>query len=252
MSPSIDDGSVLEALRCAQASWLAYFDAAALPAEAAAARFTLVDALTRGSNAAIVVDQSDLRIVAFRGTDECADWWTNLNILFRKAAWGRVHRGFCLAAERFWPDVQRHVREARSDGRRVWVTGHSLGGAIAVLAAGKLLADEADAVEGLCTFGQPPVGGRTFRVNCNRVLGERYLRIVNHTDSIVEQGLFCEHAGRLWYFDADGRLHHDMSFRRSLRDMWAANRRLGGLYMFGAHNMKKEYLPLLELQLTSR
>lgn len=250
MAPPLSDRPVLEALRCAQASLLAYLEADALAANAPASGFTVVDALTRGPNAVIVVDHQDgLRIVAFRGTDEYADWWTNLNILLRKSAWGRVHRGFCLAAECFWPEVHHHVREGRSQGRRVWVAGHSLGGAIAVLAAAKLLAEDADTVAGLCTFGQPAVGSRSFRIQCDRVLGERYVRVVNHTDTVVDKSLFSRHAGRLWYFDADGRLHHDMSFRRSLRDMLAANNRFGGLYMFSTHNMQ-EYLPLLESQLT--
>jgi triacylglycerol lipase len=242
--PIVSD-SAGEAFRCARACVLAYLDAQPLADQAAAAGFGVVDIIVRGTNAAVVLDQPNVRVIAFRGTDEYADWRTNLNILFRAIAWGRVHRGFCDAAASFWPEIGRHVADARANGRRVWVTGHSLGGAIAVLAAAKLLCEDTESVEGLCTFGQPPVGGRTFRMNCDRVLGERYVRVVNHTDTVVDKALFCEHAGRLWYFDAAGQLHHEKSFRRALGDMLAANRRLGGLYMFSAHNMKL-YLPLLE------
>jgi hypothetical protein len=78
-------------------------------------------------------------------------------------------------------------------------------------------------------------------------LRQRYVRVVNHTDTVVDTALFCEHARRLWYFDTAGRLHHQKSFRRALGDMLAANRKLGGLYMFSAHDMK-QYLPLLEAQ----
>jgi hypothetical protein len=76
------------------------------------------------------------------------------------------------------------------------------------------------------------------------VLGTRYMRIVNHTDSVVGGGLFS-HAGHLWYFDTGGTLHFTVKpFVQGVRDEWKANQMLGGLYMFGAHSMRL-YLPLL-------
>jgi triacylglycerol lipase len=234
-----------QAFRCAQASWLAYLEADTLPAACAATGFTLREALTRGCHAAIVLDRDDTRIIAFRGTNEAADWWTNLNVLFRRTAWGLAHRGFCDAAGLFWPDVDQQVQSAAGEERRVWFSGHSLGGAMATVAAARLLTTNEHAVEGLCTFGQPPVGGGKFRRNCDRVLGARYLRIVNHTDSVVGGGFFS-HAGTLWYFDTGGQLHYGSKpFVQGVRDEWKANRMMGGLYMFGAHGMK-QYLPLLD------
>jgi triacylglycerol lipase len=242
---SVDEPLRSEAFRCAQAAWLAYLESSELAAESAAAGFVLRDSLERRSHAAIVLDRDDVRIVAFRGTDEAADWWTNLNILFRRTAWGIAHRGFWDATDLFWPGVQRHVQDAVVEGRRVWLSGHSLGGAMATIASARLLCENERAVDGLCTFGQPPVGGGKFRRNCDRVLGTRYVRIVNHTDSVVDGGLFS-HAGHLWYFDTGGRLHlTSKPFVQSVRDQWKANEMLGGLYMFGAHGMK-QYLPLLE------
>lgn len=243
MSP--DDPQRSQAFRCAQAAWLAYFESSDLTEECAAAGFTLLDSLKRRSHAAVVLDRDDIRIVAFRGTDGAADWWTNLNILFRRTPWGIAHRGFWDATGLFWPEVHAHVRSAIAAGRRVWLSGHSLGGAMATIAAARLLAENEQAIDGLCTFGQPPVGGGRFRRNCDRVLGTRYMRIVNHTDSVVGGGLFS-HAGHLWYFDTGGRLHFTSKpFVQGVRDEWKANELLGGLYMFGAHSMKL-YLPLLE------
>ncbi len=235
------------AFRCAQASWLAYLDGAHLVEECARASFTLRLSLTRGSHAALVLDRDDMRIVAFRGTDQAADWWTNLNVLFRRTAWGIAHRGFWDATGLFWPEVDQLVQSAAADDRRIWLSGHSLGGAMATVAAARLLAANERAIDGLCTFGQPPVGGGRFRRNCDRVLGTRYLRIVNHTDSVVGRGFFS-HAGKLWYFDTSGRMHYQSKpFVQGVRDQWRANQMLGGLYMFGAHGMQ-QYLPLLERQ----
>lgn len=245
VAAAVDDRLRAQAFVCAQAAWLAYLDVRDLERESAQAGFTLRDALARRSHAAVVLDRDDVRIVSFRGTDDAADWWTNLNILFRRTPWGIAHRGFWDATSLFWPDVQRHVLDAAAGGRRIWLTGHSLGGAMATLAASRLLCENERAIDGLCTFGQPPVGGGKFRRTCDRVLGQRYLRIVNHTDSVVGGGFFS-HAGRLWYFDTSGTLHLDRKpFVQGVRDEWKANEMLGGLYMFGAHSMQL-YLPLLQ------
>lgn len=239
-------GEAAIAYRCAAASRLAYAGPEPLPEEVAQAGLTLVERLTRGSHVALVLDARDLRFIAFRGTDDRADWRTNLDMLFRGTPWGGVHRGFQRATERFWPDIEQHVRAARAAGREVWATGHSLGGALALLSAAKLLCADPASVSGVCTFGQPPVGGAAFCRDCDRHLGDRYIRCVNHTDAVADAPiLFRRHAGRLWYFDVDGRLHQEVSFRRLALDAMAAPRRFGGLSQFAAHGMDR-YLPLLK------
>ena len=231
--------------RCALAARLAYLDGNALEAAVAKSRFTLVAALQRGSHHAVVLDDDRVRMVGFRGTDDRVDWRTNLNVLARSTPWGRVHRGFLEAVTTFWPQVGDTVREGIGRDRRIWLTGHSLGGALAVLAAAKL-SEEGHSVEQLCTFGQPPVGGSDFCRHCSMTLGERYIRCVNHTDAVVDDlSMWRQHSGTLWYFDVDGHLHHDVSFRRGLIDHVLAPHRFGGLSQFGAHAMAN-YLPLLQ------
>jgi len=231
--------------RCAVAAQLAYLSAHSLEAEAKRVGFTLVARLDRGRNNGVVLDLPGVRIVAFRGTDEAADWRTNLNLLPRSTPWGRVHRGFQDATASFWPDVAARVREATAAGQKIWVTGHSLGGAIATLAAVRLFGSNEATVDLLCTFGQPPVGGSRFCTHCQEKFGERYIRCVNHTDAVADDvSLWREHSGTLWYFDVDGVLHHTVSWRRSAADHVRAPQMYGGLSQFGAHGMAK-YLPLL-------
>jgi triacylglycerol lipase len=236
--------------RCAVAAHLAYLDGPALETELAAAGFTMVAALQRGSHHALVVDDrsvsdGSVRLLAFRGTDDAADWRTNLNVWFRATPWGRVHRGFQDAVSTFWPEVDGYLRDAIAARRKTWVTGHSLGGALALLAAARLAA-EAQTVDRICTFGQPPVGGSRFCDRCLESFGDRYIRCVNHTDAVVEDLSFWrQHTGTLWYFDVDGHLHHQVDFRRNLLDHVLAPHRLGGLSQFGAHAMSR-YMPLLE------
>ncbi len=64
------------------------------------------------------------------------------------------HRGFMAVAE----EIEAAVREPVAAGRRLWVTGHSLGGALATLAAPWLCARRLP-VAGVYTFGAPMAGG---------------------------------------------------------------------------------------------
>jgi pimeloyl-ACP methyl ester carboxylesterase len=211
----------------------------------AAAGLSLVARLAHGTNVGVVLDGPEQRIIAFRGTDELADWRTNLNLGFRRTPWGRVHRGFQDAAERFWPEVAQHASDAAGARRALWLTGHSLGGAIALLVAARLSVADTGSVHGLCTFGQPAVGGGSFCRHCDECLSDRYIRCVNHTDVVAgAPSLFREHGGSLWYFDIDGHLHHEVTLKRNLLDTVGAPRQLGGLSQVTAHGMER-YLPLL-------
>ncbi|HJK91963.1 MAG TPA: lipase family protein [Polyangiaceae bacterium LLY-WYZ-15_(1-7)] len=71
-----------------------------------------------------------------------------------------VHEGFWTAADVAFPEVLAHV-DALSEGRRVWVTGHSLGGALAMLTAFRLEREGVD-VQGVQAFGAPLVGDMAF------------------------------------------------------------------------------------------
>jgi triacylglycerol lipase len=63
---------------------------------------------------------------------------------------------------------------------RLWFTGHSLGGALAMLCAHGW----DGAVEGVYTFGQPRAGDAAFRNEYNERLGAATFRVV-HGDDIV-------------------------------------------------------------------
>lgn len=62
----------------------------------------------------------------------------------------RVHRGFDRVAGALYSDMRPHLRA----GYATWLTGHSLGGAVAGVLAGYLLHDGHD-IDGVVTFGQP-------------------------------------------------------------------------------------------------
>lgn len=120
-----------------------------------------------------------ITIIAFRGT-ESVDDWVRTNALATRITTpaGEFHQGFHNA----WKEVEERVRAylavivARNPGRRqsVWIGGHSLGGAVAVIAGIYLKRDEEEDkryhVAGVVTFGQPRVVGSNAAVRLPKLL----------------------------------------------------------------------------------
>ena len=110
----------------------------------------------------------ELLIIAFRGSEtgvkpatNLIDWLNDVTFFKTKYRGTRVHRGFVRALEAVWPILEKNVKK-RSVHRKVWLTGHSLGGALAQL-AGYALQKAGQAVEGVVTFGSPRVGGGQWK-----------------------------------------------------------------------------------------
>lgn len=245
--------SLVNASACAQAAVLAYNDENTIEERARAVGFDRARPFRRGTNYAAVLSREDVIVVAFRGTDDWGDWLTNLNVLFKKSPLGYVHRGFLRATESFWPELAGCVRETRTSQQAVWVTGHSLGGALAVLASVKLSLEDGIPIVGLYTFGQPPVGttgfGSRFAERCSYGL----YRFVNHTDAVSDVPILGrEHMGTVRYFDVSGKLWEgDPPWKVALMDHVRAPHLHGGRSQFLAHSMA-QYAELIAGELTGK
>ena len=132
---------------------------------------------SRGAATGFVARKADHVILAFRGTaatDEewnqvLVQWLANLNYAQVEGANGRLHQGFVEALDLAWVTIRKRLREAMTPGCKLWVTGHSLGGALATLAAARL-AEESMAPEAVYVFGSPRVGDKTFAAGYKPVL----------------------------------------------------------------------------------
>jgi triacylglycerol lipase len=139
-------------------------------------------------------------VVAFRGTESVENWNTNLNfsmkpldgtltgpysrdidpVLLKKV---RVHKGFNQALMTVWPDVERFVDEHA--GMPLYITGHSLGGALATLAWLYLtLRDRQVQALGITTFGQPRAGNKALRELLENHAGCVLQRVCNRGDIV--------------------------------------------------------------------
>ena len=102
-------------------------------------------------------------VLAFRGTEPITlpNWLTDAVVKLVKTDDydGRVHFGFSSVLKQTWPKLSTVLEQI--DGRPLFVTGHSLGGALAVLAACRL-AKSVNTPVATYTFGAPRVGDPEF------------------------------------------------------------------------------------------
>ena len=96
----------------------------------------------------------------------------------------RFHKGFVDAIAEIWePLVAAVEAELKSCDRPLWITGHSLGGALALLAAW-LFKRRFVPVHEVCTFGAPMIGNREACAAFDREFAGRIFRYVNGRDPV--------------------------------------------------------------------
>jgi len=127
-----------------------------------------------------VASNNDHILVTFCGSESSEDWWTNLTFTSETGPfWGtRVHKGF---QDALVPTLVRIASDAQrynpASNKQIWIAGHSLGGALAVLLTAMLIADEVP-VAGLYTYGAPRVGNKAFEEAFNQQFTNAF-RVVN-------------------------------------------------------------------------
>lgn len=147
-----------------------------------------------------VAKSADVVVVSFRGTESLADWIANLNVVGSTRSYGIVHRGFHGGFRAVEPQLRNAL--ANLGTRKLLLTGHSLGGALATIAASEWYNDIP--VSWIYTYGQPAVGkGRFSPVFAQRYSGKLF-RFVNNNDIVPRVPPTFDHIGTLYHFDARG------------------------------------------------
>ncbi|WP_447963646.1 lipase family protein [Nitrospira sp. Ecomares 2.1] len=192
-----------------------------------------------GSTQCYVAHNQDVVIVAFRGTQVpkpvagklpgeiwrqvVKDLWTDGKFrLVVSGQGGSVHEGFKMALDEVWEPLKSYLDGLKEEKptRTFWFTGHSLGAALATLAA-----DRYGNVQGLYTFGSPLVGDEGFA----RDFYVGGYRFVNNNDVVARIPLWgpsamnlmkwgrYEHVGLLKYIDEAGMLFDNPSMLERLQ-----------------------------------
>ncbi|MGI0485255.1 lipase family protein [Pantanalinema rosaneae CENA516] len=158
-----------------------------------------------------VLKSADHNIVVFRGTQTTRDWLANLQLEqsdYMQAGinQGRVHRGFFRLYNTLAPQTLNAVNQL--DPRiPCYITGYSLGGALATLAAADLAANNPKLKDQLrlYTYASPRVGNPAFANFYEQMVPNTY-RIINLTDTVVMvppsevRNQEYRHVGQPWSF----------------------------------------------------
>ena len=166
------------------------------------------------STQAYVASSDQWIVMAFRGTQvddfmaSIIDWGVDAQFFpLPDAHFDLVHAGFLSAVREVWDDIVACVVDLQArKARPLWITGHSLGAALATMAA-NLCSDQPNhlGLAGLYTYGSPRVGDRGFgrRIPCP------VRRFRNNSDLVthVPLGLVFHHVGELEFIDAAGHAH---------------------------------------------
>lgn len=180
----------------------------------------------RTDTQAIVVSNASEAVFVSRGTErKAADILTDLK--FRRedmaaSGQGGVHRGFLAAWRSIEPGVKTALNRFANAGVPVGAAGHSLGGALTIIAAA-----ESSAIRYVVSFGAPRVGDATFAANCRT--GEKRFghdRIVRAADVVPLLPLIAmgfTHDRASVYIGPDGRIAEDFGL---LAEAWGRARSL--------------------------
>lgn len=149
-----------------------------------------------------VISSDDATVIAFRGTDDIPDWFVNLNVSSDNTPYGKIHEGFYSAYRRLKSQIKDLL--AQNKPQKIWITGHSLGGALALVCAFDLVTNEKQDVTGVITFGQPMVARRQLAQHLDIALAGRYVHYVNENDIVARVAPGYTHCGELVWLKDDG------------------------------------------------
>lgn len=139
-----------------------------------------------------LVQSEDRRfaVLIFRGTSQTRNWWTNAYVGPLR---NNAHRGYEIALDKVWPQVLHALAGVDCP---LYMTGHSMGGALATLAARRV------EPHALYTFGSPPVGNQALVASMAHI---QAFRVVNFRDLATRVPCIFSfsHVGTLHYLSWD-------------------------------------------------
>src|SRR6516165_2559730 len=139
--------------------------------------------LPMASTHAFVAAGRGATFIAFAGTDPVvlANWISDFDAHLTANG---VAEGYAEAASIIFDRIKTIEANRPDAEQKLFLSGHSLGGALAVVTAAKLSLNASLAVDAVYTFGMPRPGSGDFARDYNADLGMRTYRLV-HRDDLV-------------------------------------------------------------------
>ena len=157
----------------------------------------------------LIIENSDKVILSFRGTKEPRDWITDAEFFRIKLNDNiEIHEGFYKS----WLSIKLQILDfVKTIDKPLYITGHSLGGALANICSWELSSQKIPFV-GCITYGEPRSGNKTWIRQCDELFGERKIRLVNNVDIVPRiPGVLLgyRHTIRNIYISENGQLYYD-------------------------------------------
>lgn len=136
---------------------------------------------------AFLAKNKEYAVLAFRGTSSKKDIVTDAKAIKARMSKGEIHTGFVGAYKSIMAQIKEEIK--KMPGFPIYITGHSLGAALATVATQYLERDQIqgikaplrDQIAACYTFGSPRVGDRFF----SQKLKSPVYRVVNTTDIVT-------------------------------------------------------------------
>ncbi len=145
--------------------------------------FELVNIFSKGSTQGFLAKNENIYVLAFRGTQpkKFEDINTDIRAYKSSLKEGKIHAGFHEAYQDVEDEIVRIFLENEKWVWPLYITGHSLGGALATIATQNLEHKIKSQIAACYTFGSPRVGNRQYEKN----IKAPFYRIVHSTDIVT-------------------------------------------------------------------
>ncbi|TYI56538.1 hypothetical protein E1A91_D11G217500v1 [Gossypium mustelinum] len=194
-------------------------------------------------------DDHDTVVVTFRGTEpfDADAWCTDIDLSYHKVpSIGHVHRGFmkALGMQKYGDGDKLKALLSETEKTKYIMTGHSLGGALAILFPAILLYHDEKLLlkrlEGVYTYGQPRVGDEEFCKFMENKLEEHkipYFRFVYCNDMVPrlpydDKEHWYKHFGTCLYYNRhyDGKFVHVLPNKNYFSVLHAVRMRINSVF----------------------
>ena len=192
---------------------------------------------------AYLLTNGTITVLSFRGTEVTEKSDVLADIKFGKiieACGGKVHAGFKGEINKLWDSITTTLADIPDN---IYVTGHSLGAAMATIAASRMQ----DRVTALVTFGSPRVGNTEFVKSLN----VEHYRVQNNCDDVTKvpfRAMGFDHHGTHKYMNFNGEFR-DLTPWQRVKDMARSRlkaRAKGQKYIGVFDHMMANYIKKLE------
>lgn len=151
--------------------------------------------------------------IVFRGSNDIQDWLGNMNINIVAG----IHEGFREMLNEIFIELSNYIFYKFTNKINIYLTGHSMGGALASLCAIRLRKIGFKNIQETYTFGQPNYCNRTFK-NKIKDLNLKFLNYINNNDIVPTLPKQLTVCGEIIYINSKGEIENNLSFVNKYKD----------------------------------